>query len=163
RGDPRQPAALLLLRAVPEQRPHDVHLRVAGGRVAAGAVDLLEHGARRADAEPAAAVLLGDQRREPAARRERRDELVRVRFGFERDSRSSRISLSAQSVSPSNTGAGSRTSSQPRFATAFSLVSATDRPVISASVKVESTSRCPKRVLSAKGVLKWTWFVLCVM
>ena len=40
-------AAFCSSRAVPQDRAHDVHLRVAGARVAAGRVDLLEDHARR--------------------------------------------------------------------------------------------------------------------
>ena len=55
-------------------------------------------------------------------------------LGFDCDSRLSSTSLSAQSVSPTKTGLGSLTSVQPRFAAAFSLVSATLRPPISPTV-----------------------------
>ena len=65
-GDLGQVAFLLLLAAVPQQRAHDVHLGVAGGAIAAGALDFLQHRRRRRDAEPRAAILLGDQDREPA-------------------------------------------------------------------------------------------------
>ena len=51
---------------MPEDRAHRVHLRVAGARVAARGVDLLHDHARRGEREPCAAVLLRDQRREPA-------------------------------------------------------------------------------------------------
>ena len=64
-------------------------------------------------------------------------------FGRDADSRVSRISLSAHSVSPSNTGLGSMMSVHARLAAAFSLVSGTDMPVINASVKVELTSVRP--------------------
>ena len=56
-------------------------------------------------------------------------------FGFDFDSRFSRISLSAQSVSPTKTGFGSAMSVHARLAVAFSLVSGTVMPVTSASVK----------------------------
>ena len=61
-GDAGQVGALLLLRAVPEQRAHRVDLRVRRLGVAAGAVDLLEDDRGARDVEPEAAVLLGDQR-----------------------------------------------------------------------------------------------------
>ena len=64
-------------------------------------------------------------------------------LGREADSRSSRISLSAQRVSPSKTGWGSVMSVQARFAAACSLVSGTVRPVTSASVNAELTSGRP--------------------
>src|SRR5918996_2330821 len=83
-------------------------------------------------------------------------------LGFEADSRSSVISLSAQSVSPAKTGFGSLMSVHERFAAAFSLVSGTVMPVTTASVKVEFTRGRPKRVRSANGTLKCTWFVFIV-
>ena len=82
-GDPRQVALLLLLGAVPQQRAHRVHLRVAGAGVAAGGVDLLEDHARRGDRR-------GRRRRTPpgsaprASRpRSAPDELLRVAVGLE--------------------------------------------------------------------------------
>ena len=75
-------------------------------------------------------------------------------LGFDLDSRVSRISLSAQSVSPTKTGFGSLMSVQARFAAAFSLVSGTVSPVTSASVKALLTSGRPKRVRSAYGVVE---------
>ena len=78
RGDGRQVAPLLLLGAVPQDRAHDVHLRVAGAGVAALVVDLLQDQRRIAEPEAHAAVLLGDQRRQPAALGQRRDELLGV-------------------------------------------------------------------------------------
>ena len=82
--------------------------------------------------------------------------------GFDFDSRFSRISLSAQSVSPTKTGLGSLMSVHCRFAAAFSLVSGTVRPTISASVKVLLTRICPNCVRSACVRSKWIEFVLCV-
>ena len=49
-------------------------------------------------------------------------------FGFDFDSRMSRISLSAHSVSPTKTGFGSLMSVHARLAAAFSLVSGTVMP-----------------------------------
>src|SRR5439155_404789 len=68
---------------------------------------------------------------------------------FDFDSRSSRISLSAHSVSPAKTGFGSLMSVHCRLAAAFSLVSGTVMPVISASVNVLFTSGWPNCVRSA--------------
>src|SRR5579884_1120184 len=82
--------------------------------------------------------------------------------GFDDDGRKSRISLSAQSVSPTNTGADSLMSAQARFAVAFSLVSGTLKPVTRATVKQLFTSGAPKRVLAANSELKCTWFVFIV-
>jgi hypothetical protein len=69
---------LLLDAAVPQDRAHHVHLRVTGRRVPTGTVDLLHDHARLADAEPEAAVLGRDQRREVPGVGERVDELLRV-------------------------------------------------------------------------------------
>ena len=60
------------------ERAHRVHLGVAGRRVPAGAVDLLHDHARLGDAEPQAAVLGRDERREIAGLGERVDERLRV-------------------------------------------------------------------------------------
>ncbi len=77
-GDLRQPGRLLLRRAVPQHRPHGVHLSVQGGGVAAAGVDLLEDRHRRREAQAAAAVGFGDQHAEIAALGHRRHELGRV-------------------------------------------------------------------------------------
>ena len=82
-GDCRQEALLLLLASVAEQRAHDVHLRMAGAGVAAGGVDLLEDDARRREPEAGAAVLLRDERREPAVLGQGGDELLRIAVGLE--------------------------------------------------------------------------------
>src|SRR5919106_3779285 len=82
--------------------------------------------------------------------------------GLERDSRVSVTSLSAQSVSPTKTGLGSSISVHERLAAAFSLVSGTVIPVTSASVSALFTRGRPKRVRSANGTLKCTWFVFIV-
>ena len=69
---------LLRVRAVPQHRAHGVHLGVAGAAVAAGRVDLLQDRPSRADAEPAAAVALGDQRGQKTRVGERLHELLRI-------------------------------------------------------------------------------------
>src|SRR4051794_6675176 len=81
--------------------------------------------------------------------------------GRERDSRFSRISVSARIVSPANTGAGSLTSRQPRL-TACSETSVTESPVTSASVNVESTSGRSHSVVAAYAASKWIGFVFSV-
>ena len=84
-GDLGQVALLLLLAAVPQQRAHDVHLGVAGGAIAAGALDFLEHRGCGRDAKPRAAVLLGNQDREPAGFGQRLHEFRRIAaFAIER-------------------------------------------------------------------------------
>ncbi len=65
-GDLGQVPLLLLGGAVPQERAHDVHLGVAGRRVAPRAVDLLQDQRGLQDAQPAAAVLLRNQHREVA-------------------------------------------------------------------------------------------------
>jgi len=65
-GDAGEVARLLLCAAVAEDDAHDVHLRVAGSGVAAGAVDLLEDDARLGNGHATAAVLLRYERGEPA-------------------------------------------------------------------------------------------------
>ena len=77
-------------------------------------------------------------------------------FGLLLDSRNPSTSDSAQSVSPQNTGLGSEMSVHARFAVAFSLVSHTDRPVTSDSVKQLFTSMRPNRVPAANSPLKCT-------
>src|SRR5262249_6096140 len=69
--------------AVPQERAHRVHLGVAGPGVAAARVDLLEDHARRRQAETGAAVLLRDQRGEPAVLGQRADELLGIAVGLE--------------------------------------------------------------------------------
>ena len=81
RGDLGQQRGLLRLGAVPQQRAHRVHLRVARAGVGAAAVDLLEDDRRLVDAEAGAAVLFGNQRREVAGVGERLDERVGIRAG----------------------------------------------------------------------------------
>src|SRR6266513_6251120 len=81
--------------------------------------------------------------------------------GRDFDSRFSSTSVSARSVSPAKTGAGRRTSRQPRL-TPRSDTSATDRPVTSASVNVESTSGRPHSVVAAYSASKWIGFVFSV-
>src|SRR6185503_10582984 len=66
------------VRAVTQQRPHDVHLRVAGAGVRAGSVDLLEDDRRLGDVEAAAAVLFRNQCRKPACLGQRFDERIRI-------------------------------------------------------------------------------------
>ena len=78
RGDLGQVAPLLRLGAVPEQGPHVVHLPVAGARVPAAAVDLLQDHRRLGEAQPGAAIFLRNQGCEPAALGERADEFLRI-------------------------------------------------------------------------------------
>ena len=78
RGDLGQILLLLRLAAVAQQRAHDVHLRVAGGAVAAGALDLLEDRGGGRQRQAGAAVLLRDQRGEIAGVGQRLDELARI-------------------------------------------------------------------------------------
>jgi hypothetical protein len=63
---------------VAQQRSHVVHLAVARAGVGAAAVDLLHDHARLGEAEARAAVVVRDQRGEPARLRERVDEGLRI-------------------------------------------------------------------------------------
>src|SRR5919204_557909 len=76
--DVRKVVALLRLIAMPEERAHRVHLRVAGGAVFPAGIDLLEHDAGFDQAEPGAAVLGRNQDGKPAAFGERPHEFLRV-------------------------------------------------------------------------------------
>src|SRR5581483_294614 len=80
-GDLGQVALLLLGAAVAQQRAHRVHLGVAGGGEAPGAIDLLEDDARLGDAEPGAAVLLRDERGQPAGVGQRLHERIGIAVG----------------------------------------------------------------------------------
>ena len=64
-------------------------------------------------------------------------------------------------MSPSKTGAGNRTSSQPRFAMTFTDRSIVDCPVTRARVNVESTSGLPNSVLAAYAESKWILLTFC--
>ena len=79
-GDLRQIAALLCLAAVPQQRAHDVHLRVALAGGAAAGIDLLQDHRRRAHRQAGAAVFLRDQRAEEPGLRQLGDEFGRIRL-----------------------------------------------------------------------------------
>ena len=63
---------------MPKQGSHGVHLGVAGGAVAAGTMDFLEHGRRRRQRQARAAVGLRDQYGEVAFLRQGPDELRRI-------------------------------------------------------------------------------------
>ena len=78
RRELRQDRLLLCLATVPQQRAHDVELRVAGGGIAARGVDLLEDRARGAQRQSCAAISLGNKRGEIAGFGERFDEGVGV-------------------------------------------------------------------------------------
>ena len=70
---------------MPQERAHGVHLGMTRGGVAAPAVDLLQDDARLGDPQADAAVLLGDQRRQPAQLRELPYERLRIlAFGIHR-------------------------------------------------------------------------------
>ena len=77
-GDFRQVALLLLWRAVTQDRPHGVHLGVAGGPVAPGTVDLFQHRRCRGNTQAASAIGLGDQRCQETRLGQRLDELLGI-------------------------------------------------------------------------------------
>ena len=60
----RQPPFPLLRRAVPYQRAHNIHLRVADARVPAAAIHLLQDHRRLSNRRAPAPILLRDQRRQ---------------------------------------------------------------------------------------------------
>ena len=61
RGNAGQVVGFLFRRAMSEQRTHNVHLGVAGRRIATGTMDLFEYNGRLHDAGSAAAVFLRNQ------------------------------------------------------------------------------------------------------
>ena len=80
-GDAGQQRGLLRLGAVPQQRAHRVHLRVAGAGVGAAAVDFLEDDRRFVDAEAGAAVGFGNEGRQVPGVGERLHEGVGICAG----------------------------------------------------------------------------------
>src|SRR5207302_9019515 len=80
-GNTRQVTLLLVGRSVPQQRAHDVHLGVRGRRIAAATVDLLQDDRGLGDAQSGAAVLGGNEHRQPASFSERLHEVCRVGVG----------------------------------------------------------------------------------
>ena len=74
----RQPPFPLLRRAVPYQRPHNIHLRVADARVPPAAVHLLQNHRSLCNRRPPAPILLRDQRRQKARLRHRLHKLNRI-------------------------------------------------------------------------------------
>jgi hypothetical protein len=77
-GDLRQVFLLLLLAAVAQERPHRVHLGVAGAAIGARRMDFLQDRRSRRKRQSAAAVFLGNQRSQQARLRHRRDEFRRI-------------------------------------------------------------------------------------
>src|ERR1019366_8343530 len=95
-GDLRQIVLLLLGAAMPQDRAHRIHLRVAGSAVAAGRVHFLED-----RGGPAAGPLAGG-------------ELVRVGTGFTHDSFTSSIHLGATWARPWSIAITSRSTTRAR-------------------------------------------------
>jgi len=81
-GNVGQVLLLLLVRAVPQQRAHDVHLRVARAGVGAGAIDLLEDDRGFGHAQPASTVLGRNQCGQPAGVAEGVDERLWILGAF---------------------------------------------------------------------------------
>src|SRR3954469_12050408 len=77
-GDGGQKSSLLLLRTMPKQRTHDVHLGVCWTRVAALLIDLLQDGCRLLETETKPPEGLRNQRRQPAFFREGLHKRLRV-------------------------------------------------------------------------------------
>ena len=76
--DLRQIAVLLRVRPMPHQHGHHVHLGVAGERIAARSVDLLEDHATGPERQARAAILFGDERGQIARVRHLLDEGVGI-------------------------------------------------------------------------------------
>ena len=76
-GDFRQPLCLLLVAAVPQQRAHGVHLRMAAAAIASGALDLFQDRAGGGQFQARAAIFLRDQHREISGLGQRIDERAR--------------------------------------------------------------------------------------
>ncbi len=74
RGDSGEVRGLLGVVAVPQQRAHDVHLRMTSAAVAAGVLDLLEHRGGGRQGQSGAAIILGDEGCEVSRCRQRADE-----------------------------------------------------------------------------------------
>src|SRR3984885_5880866 len=64
--------------AVPQDRPHCVHLGVTGAAIATRALDFLQHRGRSGERQTCPAVFFGDQDREPAGLGERFDKFARI-------------------------------------------------------------------------------------
>ncbi len=77
-GDLGQVVLLLRVAAVAQDGAHDVHLRMTGGAVAAGGMNLFHDGSGGADREPAAAVFLRDEGCEIAGLGQGGDEFFRI-------------------------------------------------------------------------------------
>ena len=78
RGNFGQVKLLLFCRAVAQQRPHVVHLAVAGARVAAGEIDFFHDHRGFGEAQTRASVFQRNQRRQPASLGQRVDKRFRV-------------------------------------------------------------------------------------
>lgn len=77
-GDFRQVLLFLRVRTVPQQRAHNVHLRVARAGIRAGTIDLFKNDGSFRHAESAAAVFLWNQRGQATCFGQCADELFRV-------------------------------------------------------------------------------------
>src|ERR1700722_19797026 len=64
--------------AVPQDRPHCVHLGVTGAAIATRALDFLQHRGRSGERQTCPAVFFGDQDREPAGLGERFEKFARI-------------------------------------------------------------------------------------
>ena len=78
-GNAGKIALLLLGAAVPQHRPHRIHLGVTAGAVAARSLDFLHDRGGRRHGEAAAAVLFRNKRGEKAGLGQCRDEFFRIR------------------------------------------------------------------------------------
>src|SRR5687768_7891919 len=63
---------------MPDERAHDVHLRMTGARVGAGAVDFFKYHRRLSHTQSSTAKLLGYERREPSRVCQRAYKVLRI-------------------------------------------------------------------------------------
>src|SRR5579872_330503 len=78
RGDAGEVTSLLYLAPMPQQGPHDVHLRVPLVGSAAGRIDFFEDRGGGPKRQPGTAISLGNERRQEAARGQLLDEGGRI-------------------------------------------------------------------------------------
>ena len=64
--------------AMPDERPHDVHLSMAGCPIAAGTMDFFQHRDSRRDRKSGAPIFLWNETRKVAAFGKRDDKFLRV-------------------------------------------------------------------------------------
>ena len=102
RGDPRQIGLFLSLASVPQQRAHDLHLRMAGDAVASCVLDFFQDGRCGGKGQAGAAICFRDQRGEIAGVIERLHEFGGI----------GHLAIQPGQYSPGNSAQSLRTSSR---------------------------------------------------